>query len=105
MKNRLYREIKARQLAEFWLKKPITYEVTQRKIETLCCARMVTPQLEDLDGYMDYAKKSIAQGFVKKLMEEGFIKTVIRGDDMGNMMIRQYLDVVKPREGIEEWQI
>ena len=99
--NRLYREIKARKLAEIPLMKPVQYTVVNRRFETLCVVHRMPYGLmtSDVDGYIDMAKKEMTRNIATKLAEEGYIKTVLASDYDGSMVIKQFLEVVSPLGG------
>ena len=76
MQNRLYREIKARMIAEKKLSMsvcPWTARET-RHIDTLkVCRRHTEMAGVSSNGYMEYEKETIARMFGERLLEDGYI--------------------------------
>lgn len=110
--NRLYREIKARIIAEKKLDMPATFWPVRetRRIDTLKVSRRHT-ELAGVssNGYMECEKETIARMFGEKLLEEGYIDFHTEYleehfEDQPVAYLEVYidatLDVVKPMEGI-----
>lgn len=95
LKNRLYREIKARQQAEFLLRKPIKYDVINLKIDTICARHIVNQRQlsEDPVYYKEYEEREMLHQIAKKLRESGYIKSSMF-EDRGDLVMEQRLDVV-----------
>lgn len=95
LKNRLYREVKARQQAEFLLRKPIKYDVINLKIDTLCVRHILNQRQlsEDPVGYKEYEEREMSRQIATKLRESGYIKSSMY-EDRGDLVMEQRIDVV-----------
>lgn len=106
MKNRLYREIKARIVAEKKLCLPDRFWPARetRHVDTLKVSRRHTQRAGVLEErILDYEKESIARMFAVKLLEDGYISfhtESLEAGEYSEVRIDATLDVVKPREGI-----
>lgn len=107
MQNRLYREIKARMIAEKKLSMsvcPWTARET-RHIDTLkVSSRRTEPAGYSTDEFMGYEKERIARMFADKLLGDGYIDFHTEKLEEGmylEVYIDARLDVVKPREVFE----
>ena len=103
MQNRLYREIKRRQLAERQAINPkrMSYQSRTIPIETIKTKRLIDP--EDITKYaeetIEYTKQDIANAMGQKLLESGYIAFYNHGiGGMGMNEIEAVLHVVKPRD-------
>ena len=113
LQNRLYREIKARMIAEKKLSMSVLPGWTAREtrhIDTLKISRSHT-ELAGVssNGYIECEKETIARAFGERLMEDGYINFHTEYleehfEDQpvaySEVRIDATLDVVKPREGI-----
>ena len=101
MQNRLYREIKRRQLAERQNPKiRMSYQSRTIPIETIRTKHLIDP--EDITKYaeeaIEYTKQDIANAMSQKLLESGYIAFYNHGiGGMGMNEIEAVLHVVKPR--------
>lgn len=106
LQNRLYREIKARIIAEKKLNMPVRFWPARetRHIDTLKVSSRHTELAGySTDGFMGYEKERIARMFADKLLEDGYIDFHTEMMEEGmylEVYIDATLDVVKPREGI-----
>ena len=106
MQNRLYREIKARIIAEKKLDLPVQFWPVRetRHIDTLkVSSRRTEPAGYNTDEFMEYEKARIAMMFADKLLEDGYIDFHTEKLEEGmylEVCTDARLDVVKPREGI-----
>ena len=112
MQNRLYREIKARMIAEKKLNMPVRFWPARetRHIDTLKVSRRHTEMAGvSNNGYMEYEKETIARMFGERLLEEGYIdfhteylEEHFEDQPVAYLEVRidATLDVVKPMEGI-----
>lgn len=111
--NRLYREIKARMIAEKKLSMSAWPGWTAREtrhIDTLKVSRRHTEMAGvSNNGYMEYEKETIARMFGERLLEEGYIdfhteylEEHFEDQPVAYLEVRidATLDVVKPMEGI-----
>ena len=106
MQNRLYREIKARMIAEKKLDLPVRFWPVRetRHVDTLKVSRGHTERAGiSNDEYMNYEKEAIARMFAVKLLEDGYISfhtESLEAGEYSEVRIDATLDVLKPREGI-----
>lgn len=106
MQNRLYREIKARMIAEKKLSmsaRPRWIARETRHIDTLKVSRGRTQRAGiSNDEFMNYEKEAIARMFAIKLLEDGYIDFHTEMIEEGmylEVRIDARLDVVKPIPG------
>ena len=112
MQNRLYREIKARIIAEKKLNMPVRFWPARetRHIDTLKVSRRHTEMAGvSSNGYMECEKETIARAFGERLLEEGYIDfhTEYLEEHFEDQPVAYLevctdatLDVVKPMGGI-----
>ena len=107
IQKRLYREIKARMIAEKKLSMSAWPGWTAREtrhIDTLKVSRGHTERAGiSNDEYMNYEKEAIARMFACKLLEDGYISfhtESLEAGEYSEVRIDATLDVVKPMEGI-----
>lgn len=112
LQNRLYREIKARMIAEKKLSMSACPGWTARetrRIDTLKVSRLHTERAGiSHDEYMNYEKEAIAQMFGERILEDGYISFHTESLEAGEYLevrIDATLDVVKPREGIRWYEL
>ena len=106
MQNRLYREIKARMIAEKKLDLPVQFLPVRetRHVVTLKVSRGHTERAGiSNDEYMNYEKEAIARMFGERLLKDGYIDFHTEYIEEGmyqEVRIDATLDVVRPMEGI-----
>ena len=106
MQNRLYREIKARMIAEKKLDLPVQFLPVRetRHVDTLKVSRKHM-ELAGVcsNGYTECEKEAIARMFGERLLKDGYIDFHTEYIEEGmyqEVRIDATLDVVRPMEGI-----
>lgn len=105
MKNRLYREIKARKIAEARLQRQIKFEVVRRQIDTLRVKRGYAVPANYEERMDAFNKQQLARELVTRLLEDGYIAFRAKAVEYGQCLMAEAeaeLDVVKPLPR-EEW--
>ena len=89
LQNRLYREIKARIIAE----NSIKIVVRERKTETIRIANRIPFYAKEDKGIIEYTNEYMAKEMGIKLLQVGFIKTNAEIEPDGTVILQQSLDV------------
>lgn len=107
MQNRLYREIKARMIAEKKLSMSAWHGWTARETRHIDTLKVSRKHMELAgvcsNGYTEYEKETIARMFGERLLEDGYIDFHTEYLEEGmyqEVRIDATLDVLKPREGM-----